>query len=114
MDCKKCGKEKIKVIETMEIHKDGSKHIKLSCNECGAFFMYKQYQETEAFIMPFGKFKGQTIKDIVTKDGGYAVWAAKNISGNIAGRFAKELGIGEEREAEQKIEGASQTNECPF
>ena len=108
MDCKKCGKVKIKVIETMEIHKDSSKHIKLSCGECGAFIMYKQYQENEAFIMPFGKFKGQTIKDIVTKNHDYAVWAAKNLSGNIGCRFAKELGI------EEKPEGASQTNECPF
>jgi len=93
MGCRKCGKDNIKVIETIEIRDDGSRHIKCTCGECGEYLFYKQWQDNTAFIMPFGKFKGLTISEIVNQSKHYAEWAAKNMKNNIGRRFVEELGL---------------------
>jgi len=115
MDCRKCGKDNIKVIETIEIRDDGSKHIKLACGECNAHIMFKQWQDNSAFIMPFGKFKGLTISKIVDQNKHYAEWAAENMKNNIGKRFADVLGLKKDGPKQYSMEPVKTNNsEAPF
>lgn len=49
-----------------------------------------------AFVMPFGKYKGETIAEIVAADERYAIWAAENLENDrIRQLFEKELSNGQ-------------------
>jgi formylmethanofuran dehydrogenase subunit B len=44
------------------------------------------------FIMPFGKYKGRSVDEIVDEDSGYARWAAQNLENeNIRQIFEEAL-----------------------
>jgi len=117
MDCRKCGKDKINVIETIEERADGSRHIECTCGACGEFLFYKQWQDNSAFIMLFGKkHKGKTISAIVKEDISYAEWAAENMKNNIGRRFAEELELKKGDGPKQTSMELGQTNntDAPF
>jgi hypothetical protein len=55
--------------------------IEQAMSECGIYcpmelwaLMERYTQESEAIVMPFGKYKGLPAKEVAKKDPGYAKW----------------------------------------
>jgi uncharacterized protein (DUF3820 family) len=59
-----CGHLEIKNVEKLQIFKNGTKHLRLECGECGKFLGYKQQPLNNNSILHFGKYKGSSIKEI--------------------------------------------------
>ena len=95
MICNRCGSENTK--ESEQICRNGAKHIRVECVDCGRFIKFAKQAKTienNKFLMPFGKHKGKSISEIATIDKDYAIWAANNCnSKNIQGRFRECLGV---------------------
>lgn len=74
----------------MYIQKKG-KHIGLYCKKCGWIKWLKQ--KVEAFIFPFGKYKGKTLGEIKEIDIEYLRWSADkfNDKPNIANKIKEIL-----------------------
>ena len=67
---------------------DGKIHVQASCKHCGGFLKWWPKVTDEEFEMPFGKYKGKKLTDIIKDDRDYAVWAAANLTkGNVAKRI---------------------------
>jgi ribosomal protein S27AE len=63
------------------------KHVKWSCYNCGYIkFLAQDWRE---FIIPIGKYNGKKLLDIANTDPAYCLWAAGNMSGSIAKKFAQ-------------------------
>jgi len=65
------------------------KKIGIHCVDCGKWIKWKTFVEDEYFVMPFGKFKGQKIVDIVKNEKQYALWACGNLKGSLKQRFVR-------------------------
>jgi len=65
--CEKCKKE----VEFNETKK--GVHIKATCKECDSYIKFIA-QPLEMVKMPFGKYKGDLIVEIVPKDRDYFKW----------------------------------------
>jgi len=65
-----CNHEEVK--ETIQIFKNGTKHIRLNCLKCGKFLGYKQQKiEPEKYVFHFGKYKG---KKLIEVEEHYLIW----------------------------------------
>lgn len=65
-----CNHEEVK--ETIQIFKNGTKHIRINCLKCGKFLGYKQQTiEPEKYVFHFGKYKG---KKLIEVEEHYLVW----------------------------------------
>jgi hypothetical protein len=85
MTCKYCGGE---TTEELQLFANGTKHIKIICVECGRFQQFKQRVDDSDFVMPFGKYKGKTISEIIKDDRQYAIWVSEKVkSNNVKRRF---------------------------
>lgn len=86
--CKKCNKNTLNfekefcisflehpLIETEQIFKNDIKHIRLECGKCGSWLGWKEHPPIN-YIMPFGKFQGEKLKNIPTE---YLEWLEENI-----------------------------------
>lgn len=69
MNCKH-----IELVETLQIFKNGTEHIRLECLDCGKFIKYKP-RLFDDYKLWFGKHKGKTLKEI-PKD--YLLWYKRN------------------------------------
>lgn len=89
--CKKCASIFFK-IEEVEF-RNGTKHLKRLCLECGAFIDYAAQEiPHEMFIMPFGRFKGEPIYKMVEEDMRYSKWFLNNVAkGSVKDRLAKTI-----------------------
>jgi len=65
------------------------KKIGIYCSDCGKWIKWESFVDDSDFIMPFGKFKGQKIADIVKNEKAYALWACGNLKGSLKARFAR-------------------------
>lgn len=65
------------------------KKIGIYCSDCGQWIKWEAFVEDNDFVMPFGKFKGSKITDIVKNESVYALWAVTNLSGGIKKRFER-------------------------
>lgn len=65
-----------------------------SCGHTGVLYEVKSTQlSPSSFIMPFGKYKGESVAEIVATDPAYAQWASENLQDpKIRNCFEKELG----------------------
>lgn len=70
MDFSEFGKVKqscdhSEVSESIQVFKNGVKHLRLDCVKCGKFCGYKQQViDKETFTFPFGKHKGSHIYEV--------------------------------------------------
>jgi len=64
-------------------------HLKASCNQCGRFLKFIKSKTNAEFLMPFGKYKGKSISEIIEKHPEYVRWLMqqKEFSVNIKKRF---------------------------
>lgn len=72
----------------------GTKVIRAFCQtpSCKNEDNLNHAEPPDHFVMPFGKYKGETISDIIETDPGYAEWAADNMENDkIRERFVKAL-----------------------
>jgi len=71
------------------LDKDGNvSKIKVTDEE-GKFVKWEAFVDDKDFVMPFGKFKGSKITDIVKNESVYALWAVTNLSGSLKKRFER-------------------------
>lgn len=81
MKCKQCGS--VNLNESEKIFSNGTKHLELRCQDCNAHNGFKaQNINPHEFEMPFGKYKGYTLGNIVAMDREYVNWMLKNITSN--------------------------------
>lgn len=77
MTCRFCGNKEFNYTE--KIFKNGTKHIQQDCSACGKFNGYKrQNMDPNDFVMPYGKYKGHKLGDIVLRDRLYFNWMLEN------------------------------------
>jgi uncharacterized protein (DUF3820 family) len=50
--------------EEYQTFKNGTRHLRQTCRDCGKFLGFKQQDLPANFIMPFGKHKGENIDDL--------------------------------------------------
>lgn len=63
-----------------------------TCGNSAVIYAATTTVNNNAFVMPFGKYKGESVADIVASDPGYAEWAIENLQDpKIRERFEKEL-----------------------
>ena len=89
MKCRKCYAE---FREDPELYTVAGPHIRLDCPACGGFikFIAKELEgEPADLIVPFGKYNGQTLGQILISDRSYLEFIARG-TGNI-GRAARKL-----------------------
>lgn len=86
--CPKCGN---RTYLTRSGH-----HIKWSCINCG--YLKFLPQKSENFIMPFGKYKGKSLIEILTVDEEYLCWANLNMDEKISKRI-KEVILNQKKES---------------
>ena len=67
-----CNCDTFPVVEKIQEFKNGTKHLRTSCSNCGRFRGYKQQELKDDYILYFGKYKGEKIVDI--KDNAYLIW----------------------------------------
>lgn len=89
--CKKCQNNTFNYKPI--VFTDNTEHLERRCKKCNAQNGYeKQNKEIKAAshfsVLPFGKYKGQTIRDVAATDPDYARWAGENINNP----FGKALG----------------------
>ena len=65
------------------------KKIGIYCADCGKWIKWESFVDDADFVMPFGKFKGQKIVDIVKNEKTYALWACGNLKGSLKARFVR-------------------------
>ena len=68
LKCGHCAKD-----VKYEIKKLGQ-HMKATCPDCGKFIKFIEHTPKEKYLMPFGKYKGQKLIDIVNEDQQYFEW----------------------------------------
>lgn len=61
------------------------------CRDCGLKTFLGQNKSNNEWVMPFGKYKGQTIAAIADLDPDYCKWAADNLDEKIKVRFQKSI-----------------------
>lgn len=74
--CQKCKSEQ-EYDETTRIFSNKTRHVEAKCRTCKTHikFLSQDDDRTAAdFEMPFGKYKGDTLGDIVEKDKQYLIW----------------------------------------
>ena len=67
-----CNCDNYSVVEKIQEFKNGTKHLRTSCSNCGRFRGYKQQAIKDDYILYFCKYKGEKLVDI--KDHGYLLW----------------------------------------
>lgn len=81
--------------QTEQIFKDGTRHIRVDCYDCGNFVKFeptiKSDKEMAVWVMPIGKYKGKGLNDIAATDPDYLRWASENLSGNVQRRVKEFL-----------------------
>lgn len=88
--CKYCNSFSLDKI--LVEHRNKTIHQKVTCRDCRKFLGFEQIVENKDFRMPFGKYKGKSITEIIDQDRKYAIWVSeKNDSNNIRRRFTEEL-----------------------
>jgi len=65
------------------------KKIGRYCTVCGKWLKWEAFVADEDFVMPYGRFKGSKIKDIVKNEKVYALWAVTNLDGSLKKRFER-------------------------
>lgn len=66
------------------------KKIGIYCADCGKWIKWESFVDDADFVMPFGKFKGQKIVDIVKNERDYSLYAINNIlKGSLKARFVR-------------------------
>ncbi len=99
---KVCKKHKIlPTIFKERIFKDGSKHTEGYCNICKkkiGIVKNMEYPDNDNFIMPFGKYLGKSITEIVDIDKNYVNWILDipDFDKNIKTRFKEALALEKE------------------
>lgn len=96
--CKKCGSSDEPKTENV-VFKNGTKHIKATCVNCGAFLQYINRtltsKELADWVLPFGEYKGMTLSEINSTDQSRLRWLANNCEHKISNRikdFLKSIG----------------------
>ena len=79
--CKKCG-----VIGIPNTEKKGP-HLKAMCSSCGSYIKF--ISQGKDYIFYFGKYKGETLKDVAAKDSEYIVWCIENLDKKVSSRIEK-------------------------
>ena len=90
--CKTCNSDNVTM--TLMVMSNGKPRAKGRCNDCFQQDNIAQNEMPEEAIMPYGKYKGKTIADIVAEDRSYADWMLDNghLSGPLAEKFVLALG----------------------
>lgn len=91
-ECPQC---KTKLLIKKNKTKDGSIGHELYCHQClKDFGLVQMDNDPSEFVMPFGKWKGYTLKEVVVRDRTYLEWAAHSFaSSNVKSRILKILEI---------------------
>ena len=79
MKCKKYNKEFEEYVIQEKTFANGTKHNAGYCPECGKFLQYVSKGGEDR--MYFGKYKGETIKEIAKKDKEYLEWIINEFDG---------------------------------
>ena len=65
-------------------------HIEQRCSHCGHLRFVRQ--TWMAFVMPFGKYRGLSLVEILKRDRGYIEWGAANMrQASLRERFAEAI-----------------------
>jgi len=88
--CKYC--DSFNLDKILVEHSNKTIHQKVTCRDCKKCSGFEQVVENKDFRMPFGKYKGKSITEIIGQDRKYAIWASEEIdSNNIRKRFKEGL-----------------------
>tara|TARA_Y100000114_G_scaffold138331_1_gene141234 strand:- start:8207 stop:8464 length:258 start_codon:yes stop_codon:yes gene_type:complete len=75
------------IIEEYQTFKNGTKHLRRSCRDCNKFLGFVQQELSDDYVLHFGKYKGNRVKDI---DREYLIWLHKqDIKENLKNLIAK-------------------------
>jgi transposase-like protein len=77
-NCRFCNSDNIKLRDV--VYSNGSKHVKLSCFECGRHYTVQQgnpLQDNDICFLP--KHKGKTWIDVAREDMKYLEWCSENL-----------------------------------
>lgn len=64
------------------VHSNGTKHIRRECRDCGKFYGFKRHVPNSEFKMPFGKFIGKDLSQVLETDPHYFEWLMKPTDSN--------------------------------
>lgn len=86
--CKVCESDDVTV--TPVKFSNDTLHINGKCNKCLTSDKLAQNAAPELFVMPFGKYKGSTLSEILNSDENYVKWfiAEEGMSRSIAKKFS--------------------------
>lgn len=92
--CHKCGTVTLKEGKLVTFQ-NKTVHLELLCAGCGRFVSWKRHVSNSEFVMPFGKYRGMTLLEILDRDRHYLEWALNNFeSGNLVNRIEEVLAYG--------------------
>ena len=78
MACRMCSSDHL--VQRPRKFANGTEHIEEVCTDCGAHQRFvSQDKPATDFVMPFGKYGGRTIGEIMAADPDYVEWAAENL-----------------------------------
>ena len=60
--------------ESPRIFINGTKHIEVSCKQCGAYLRFISHKPKEDYVLFFGKYNGKTFKFVAEHDPSYCFW----------------------------------------
>jgi predicted nucleic acid-binding Zn-ribbon protein len=75
MDCKHEN-----TAEREKIFSNGTKHIERYCVDCGRHIQY--VSQNKEYIFYFGKYKGKSLRDVLSEDYNYVYWLLENTEGS--------------------------------
>lgn len=77
MICKYCDNEEMSIKEV--IFKNGTKHLERKCVKCGRQNGYAPKDiDPNDWRLPFGKYKGKTLGEVLKEDKSYLEWLYDN------------------------------------
>lgn len=96
--CKNCGSVSVKLKPV--VYPKGGQHVEATCKDCQSQAFIPQNQDADEFLMPFGKYRGNTILEVCQRDPRYASWllesgAAKNKMAELVASTLEALKAGQ-------------------
>ena len=86
--CRKCGADSFRI--ESKTFSNGTEHLARYCNQCGRFADYAAKEIPPGmFIMPFGKYKGQSVQSVVVNDREYAEWLSERTQPALRARIER-------------------------
>ena len=87
VSCGECGSYDVAL--TPKILKNNVPQLQGHCQQCGLKKFIPQNQPTTHWYMPFGKYRGLTLRQIKENDPDYFEWAVNNLPTNVNEKFKR-------------------------